>query len=357
MIDSLRYGGAERQFVNTLNYLPYETKVAIILQPQEPADLYPLLHSGTSVFWIGVRRRYLPYYIWKIACLLQQLRIDVLHTHMFYTNLYGTLAARMAKVPVVITAEHGKNLWKNTFHHWIERNIISPGSAVRICASEDILCIRRDMEGISPDKLMYIPNGTEIPAPVIRSDSRPVIIGTVGRFVAAKDYLTLIRAAAILRDASCEFRLYLIGDGPIRSELEREIAALELQPFVQMPGFQHDVGSWLARFDMFVMSSIREGQPVALLEAMASGLPVVATRVGGIPSTVQHGREGILVEPGDPAALATALRVLVDNFVKRRRFGEKARERVVREFSIQAVCDRYVKLYQTLWSRKTYAST
>jgi glycosyltransferase involved in cell wall biosynthesis len=356
MIGSLRFGGAERQFVNTLNYLPCVAKFAISLQSQESARLHAFLHREIPLFWIGARRRYLPYYVWKIACLLRQLRIDVMHTHMLWVSLYGAVAARMAGVPVVVTTEHGKNLWKNAYHRWIERALVSRIADMRICVSEDVLCIRRDREGIPSEKLIYVPNGTEIPAPIIRKNSKPVMIGSVGRFIEAKDYPTLIKAAAILRDSGREFRLYILGDGPTRPHLERDIAALELQSMVHLPGFQCDIGNWLTQFDVFVMSSIREGLPLALLEGMAYGLPIVATRVGGIPNSVEHGREGILVEPRNPDALAAALQMLIDDFSKRCEFGERARQRAMREFSIQTVCKQHIELYETIWSRNTHAS-
>ena len=245
MIGSLQYGGAERQLVNTLNHLACKGKFAIVLQPPTTNGLYPLLGKDVIVFSMRMRVRFAPYHLWKISRVLKKWRIDVLHTHMFWANLYGALAAKIAGVPKVVTSEHGKNLWKNTLHRWIERNVTSRIADTRICVTEDILRIRREVDGIPLRKLVYIPNGTEIPHRVTRNDSKPVIIGTVGRLVEDKDHLTLVQSAAILRDSGLEFRLYILGDGPERCELEQEIAALGLQSIVQLPGFQSDTGRWL----------------------------------------------------------------------------------------------------------------
>ena len=357
IIDSLRYGGAERQFVNTLIHLPDVRKTAIILDANPTVgQLDKLLPDSVSVYGLGVRLRHLPQCIWKLSRLLKKLRVDVVHTHMYWSSLYGVPAARIARVPVIVTSEHGRNSWKNASQRWLERAVISRWSDMRVCVSEDILQIRRDVEGISADKLIYVPNGTGIPEPVERGDSHPVVIGTVGRFVKEKDYVTLVRAAAHLRDMNRDFQLCLVGDGPLRPRIEQEIADLNLQKIVLLPGLQHDVSDWLRRFDVFVMSSIREGQPVALLEAMAHGLPVVATRVGGIPDTVKENWEGLLVDPSDPVALAKSLAELVDDSGRRRELGTRARQRVIGDFSIHKSCERYLKLYQRLLNRSGHGA-
>jgi glycosyltransferase involved in cell wall biosynthesis len=357
IINSLRYGGAERQFVNTLIHLPDVRKTAIILDANPAVgQLDKLLPDNVPVFGLGVRLRHLPQCVWKLSRLLKKLKVDVVHTHMYWASLYGVPAARIAQVPVVVTSEHGRNPWKSAGQRWVERAVISRWSDMRVCVSEDILQIRRDVDGIPADKLIYVPNGTGIPDPVKHTDSRPVVIGTVGRFVKEKDYITLVRAAAHLRDMNRDFQLYLVGDGPLRPSIAQEIADLNLQTIVQLPGLQHDVSNWLRRFDVFVMSSIREGQPVALLEAMAHGLPVVATRVGGIPDTVNQDREGILVDPSDPVALANALAELVDDPGRRRELGTHARQRVIQDFSIDISCERYLNLYQRLLNRSGHGA-
>ncbi|MDH3717921.1 MAG: glycosyltransferase, partial [Planctomycetota bacterium] len=352
IISSLHYGGAERQFVNTLVHLPGARKIAVTLTADPAMEaLGKLLPKDVRVFELGARARHLPLSVWKLARLLKEQQVDVVHTHMYWANLYGVLAARVAGVPVVVTSEHGKNPWKHAGHRWVERTIISRWSDMRVCVSEDILRIRRDVERVPADKLMHIPNGTGIPAPAEYKDARPVVIGSVGRFIEAKDHLTLVRAAAHLRDANREIKLFLVGDGPLRPRLEQEIADLNLQAIVQLSGFQQNITDWLRRMDVFVMSSVREGQPVALLEAMAHGLPVVATRVGGIPDTVSERQEGLLVDASDPAALADALAQLVDDPERRQALGTRARQRVVKDFSIQTSCQRYLDLYRGLLSR------
>jgi glycosyltransferase involved in cell wall biosynthesis len=348
MITSLRYGGAERQFVNLLNHLPCERKYVVLMRAESPTGLAPLLENDIQVFSLGVKRgRYVLSYVMRLARLLRQLGVDILHTHTFWPNLYGSLAVKLAGIPVFVTSEHGKNEWKTPVHRWVEQKVISGTANMRICVSQDILRIRRDVEGIPASKLVYIPNGTIVPEVKRRDDFRSVTIGTVGRLVKAKDYPVLIRAMKMLRDNGRDYKLIIIGDGPERETLQNEVRRLGLEDVVQMPGFQSDIDLWLQRFSIFVMSSIREGQPLALLEAMASGLPVVATKVGGIPETVQDGSEGIIVEPGNPKALANAIKAVAKNEM-RHQMGKKARERVRRDYSIDVVCAQYLDLYRRL---------
>jgi glycosyltransferase involved in cell wall biosynthesis len=286
--------------------------------------------------------------VWKLARLLKRNAIDVVHSHMYEANLVGVLAARLARVPVVVTSEHGKNPWKTRAQRWVERTVISRFAHRRICVSKDILEIRRDVDGVPERKLTYIPNGTEIGMAGVSPPRTRFVFGTIGRLVSAKDYATLIKAMGRLRDKGYPVHLYIVGDGPERAALESEIAALGLDSMIDLTGFQSDARAWLGRFHAFVLSSVREGQPMALLEAMASGLPIVATRVGGIPDTIAAGAEGLIVEPGDPAGLAGAMETLVLDEKTCQELGEGARARCRREFSIQAICDRYLQVYDAV---------
>jgi glycosyltransferase involved in cell wall biosynthesis len=152
----------------------------------------------------------------------------------------------------------------------------------------------------------------------------------------------------VLRDRGWSAELYVVGDGPERANLESEIADLGLASAIHITGMQSDTRAWLSRFHAFVMSSIREGQPMALLEAMACGLPIVATRVGAIPETIASGSEGLLVEPGDLEGLASAMETLLSDEKKRKELGANALRRCRNEFSIQASCDRHSSVYRAV---------
>ena len=181
------------------------------------------------------------------------------------------------------------------------------------------------------------------------------MVGSVGRLVGAKDYPTLIRAISILAHRGVDAQLEIVGEGLEREKIQSTIDAEQVGAHVKLVGIQSNVGDWLARWSIFASSSVEEGQPVALLEAMSAGLPCVATAVGGVPDTLSDGVEGIIVPPGRPDALADALEKLLSDGDLRERYGQAARERVIREFSIESLAGACKQIYETALARKASA--
>ena len=354
IIAGLSIGGAERHLVNLLNDMSCGYRAAIFLGavrtgPSFHQDLDPAIEQH----FVRIRRRSLPLGILKLASVLRKNRVNVVHTHMFESNLYGAIAARLAGVTVVVTSEHGENPWKGPFHRWLERRVISPLADTRFCVSPQILAIRRDVDGVPASKLRLAVNGT--PLPTIRdreSRSSIPVVGAVGRFIPAKDYAGLLHAVAELRSRGYKLSLYIVGDGPEARELREIVVKLGLEKTVQFPGLVADIEKWYRQFDVYVSSSVREGQPVALLEAMAHGLPVVVTDVGASSETVGPGEGGLVVPPGDPAMLADALGRLLDNADLRETLGRGARKRVERHYSVAAVAEMHETAYFELLSKR-----
>jgi glycosyltransferase involved in cell wall biosynthesis len=271
---------------------------------------------------------------------------------MFWSSFYGVTAARLAGVPVIVTSEHGKNLWKKRPHKLIEKYLISAFADIRLCVSTDIFNIRKNNDGVPENKLKVLPNSTYLPALNKKRPQQKVALGAIGRLIDAKDYPTLIQAAAILRRDKIKFILYIIGDGPLYSQLANMVDRYELNEYVKLTGWQSDVAYWLQKLDVFVMSSVREGQPLALLEAMAYELPVVATRVGGIPETITDGVEGLLVPSGCSKSMAAALKRVIQSNALRTKMGVKSREKVEKEYSIETNCSKLLNIYRSILARK-----
>ncbi len=353
VIGDLSIGGAERLFVNLCNALDVD-KVIVVLVGEADAtpNLRNDLHEDVEVCTVRVRQRSWIWDVWKLSRLFRKSGCDVVHTHMFWSNLYGSLAAGLAGVPVIVTAEHGRNEWKRNWHKWVEVNVISRYADTRLCVSQDILQRRRDEDGIPGDLLEMVPNGTIVP-PTVDGEKQANVIGSVGRLVDAKDYPTLIRAIGVLARRGSETRLEIVGEGLERKVIEETIRAEGVESRVTLTGSQTNVGDWLARWSVFVSSSVREGQPVALLEAMAAGLPCVVTAVGGVPDTLAHGVEGIVVPPQSPEALAAGIQKLLDSVELRNSYGRAARERVIREFSIDTLASKCQKIYTSALRSKS----
>lgn len=357
IIAGLGIGGAERNLVNLLNAMSCDFRAAVFLGRRKPGpSFHQDLDPGIEQHFIRVRRRSLPIGILRLASQLKAMRLDVVHTHMYGSNLYGVVAARLAGVPVVVTSEHGENPWKGPRQRWLERRVISPLADARFCLSPQILAIRRDSDRIPAAKLQLAINGTFVP-PARRREAanRVPLVGAVGRFIPAKDYPTLVEAAASLRDQGLQLELCILGDGPDMPAVRQLVAERNLEDMVQLPGMVTDVPEWYRRFDIYVSSSIREGQPVALLEAMAHGLPVVATDAGASAETVGDGGGGIIVPPGNAELLAQALARLLEDAALRESMGRQARARVEARYSVRAAAEFHERFYQELLTRSRVA--
>jgi glycosyltransferase involved in cell wall biosynthesis len=354
IISGLRVGGAERHLVNLMNALSCEYRACVFIgaPPDGPSfrdDLDPDIEQHV----VRIRRRNMPVGIVRLAAWLKKAEINVVHTHMYASNLYGCLAAALAGVPVVVTSEHGENPWKRSYQRWIERHVISAIADARFCVSPRILEIRRDRDGVPGSKLKLMVNGTVLPAAGTSGSANPVpVIGAVGRFIPAKDYPCLLRAVAELRRRGYELQLYILGDGAEFATVRDMVAELQLESIVSLPGTVSDMDSWYRRFDIYAISSMREGLPVALLEAMAHGLPVVATDVGAMSETVSDGEGGLIVVPGEPEKLANALARLLDDPDLRDQLGQGARQRIADHYSVEKVARLHEATYRQLLAGK-----
>ncbi len=347
VIGDLRIGGAERLFVDLFNALHCEKKIVVLLNSTQISEnLADCLDAGTKIYTIPVRKRSFVLDIFRLAKFLRAQKIDVVHTHMFWANLYGAIGSKMAGVPVTITSEHGRNEWKSAWHKWLEANVTSRLVDYRLCVSSDILEQRRDVDGVPGDKLRVVPNGTRVASSVRQERKAEMVIGSVGRLVKAKDFPTLVKAVAFLVEQGHPCRLQIVGEGPERKTIESAIISEGVQDVVELVGSQLNVNEWLSRWSIFASSSIQEGQPIALLEAMALGLPCVATAVGGVPDTLEDGLEGLIAQPGDPRGIARALARLIDDHQLRETLGSAAHRKVVNEFSIEVLAEKCQSIYQ-----------
>jgi glycosyltransferase involved in cell wall biosynthesis len=222
-----------------------------------------------------------------------------------------------------------------------------------VAVSADAAEIARVLERVPASKLMVIHNGIDLSFYRPSGDERRP--GTraicVARLDTIKDHETLLKAARKVADLRPDFRLDLFGDGPQRASLEELRGRLGLEQIVTLNGQASEVRHHLANSDLFVLSSRSEGISIAILEAMAVGLPVVATDVGGNREVVVHGQTGLLVPAGSPDALAEAMRALVDDPGRSSAMGRAGRDRVEREFDVRCTAARYEHLYQELLAR------
>ena len=301
-----------------------------------------------------------------IAAELRRRRVRIVHSYLFHANWFGTLAARLAGIPVVIVSKRSMDVYPRARDRWACRLVNRLADRVTAVAG----AVRDHVhatEGCPLEKIVVIPNGIDAearhrgaPAPVpvelpgIGDGDR--VVGTIARLVWKRGHEELLQAAALLRQADPAAKLVIVGDGPLRPSLEERARTLGLNGSVRFLGAIPDAARFLPRFDVFVLSSVLEGMSNALLEAMAAGRPAVATRVGGNTELVVDGETGFLVPPKDPQALADAVARLLRDPALARRFGEAARRRVESEFTLSTMVSRLEQLYDDLLAGSSRAA-
>ena len=271
---------------------------------------------------------------------------DVVHCHNIVPTLWGTLVARLAGVPCLLTTRHGPRVSneKTERRYWFAARWHRYVVAVTDAARADLAASRF----ADASKLVTVRNGADLPDATPPNEGFPdsgYTLVSVGRLVKEKGYEFLFEALALARREEAELRLRLVGDGPERNALEQRVRSLGLESAVCFLGTRSNVGYWLQHSDLFVISSVSEGLPISLLEALAMGRAVVGTAVGGVPEAVETARAGLIVPSRDPHALAQAILRLVRNPAERKAMEEHARRAYEEHFSIAPTGRQYQQLY------------
>jgi glycosyltransferase involved in cell wall biosynthesis len=292
----------------------------------------------------------------ELVRLLHRYRPDILHANSSKAGVLGRIAGFLAGVPIRVFTVHG---WAfaaypgltGRAYRWVDR-AVRPLTTMTICVSERERKLGLAAGTCDADRTVVIPNAVDVAGTqrLARAHRMRPLIVAVGRLKAPKDFVTLVRALGRLgRDS---FEAVIVGEGPDRARLEDEAESLGLNGTLRLAGERRDVRELLARADIFALASLSEGMPVSVLEAMAAELPVVASRVGGLPEQVVDGVTGLLVEPGDPDDLARALGRLVGDAPLRRRLGAAGRKRAEQAFDLDPFRHAHLELYSRELARR-----
>jgi glycosyltransferase involved in cell wall biosynthesis len=298
----------------------------------------------------GVR----PSLVLRLARLMREWAVDVVHVHNTKPLLYCAPAARLAGVTRVVYTRHGQR------HRATGRQNALFRMTTRLV--DDVVCVSEDggrrsiVEGIAPNRVCTVWNGVDVGrfAYAGPTGGGPAVM--VGRLSPEKDVATLLAATKMVVDQEPGFRLEIAGDGKCLAELGAQCTGLGLDEQVRFHGNVEDVAGLLGRASMCVLPSLTEGISLTLLESMARGLPVVATRVGGNPEVVEEGQTGILVRAQAPAELAEAMLKLYRDPALGRAMGCRGRKRVETHFDIRRMVAKYEEIYSGLRTRGTNGS-
>jgi glycosyltransferase involved in cell wall biosynthesis len=271
-------------------------------------------------------------------------RLALVHTWEIYSNVFGLAGAALARVPVRIGSRRGLNPDRRPSLRWLQR--LSYTAAHRIVANSRAAARQLEREGVPDSRVSVVYNGLDLDRFPDRLPCRKThrVLAVAGiRHVKGID--VLVEAAARVVAAVPDVRFVVAGDGPDRSKAEAQARALGVDRAFEFLGHRDDVPALMAEADVFVLPSRSEAFPNALLEAMAAGLPVVASRVGGVVELVEHGHTGLIVAPDDPDALAGSLIQLLRESARAAAIGAAARESVRARYSVDRMVQQFEALY------------
>jgi glycosyltransferase involved in cell wall biosynthesis len=283
-----------------------------------------------------------------LARYIRRHRIGLVHSFDFYSNAYGVLAGRLARTGVVIASQRDLGNLRTPAQQRINRMMLR--LAHHVLANSDAAAARvRQGAGVRQEHLVVVRNGVDtlrFRPRELNGDAQPVrVFGTVANLRPEKGLTDLVRATALVRGQHRDISMAIWGEGPLRPKLEALIQNLGLDDVVQLRGHAHDAAEALTTVDAFILPSLSESCSNSLMEAMAMGLPVIASNTGGNPELVLDGSSGLLVRPGDPTDLARAMAHLMDNSAFAAALGARAAQRARTEFSPSSMLAGIEALY------------
>src|SRR3989344_9134034 len=358
-------GGAQRYVVDLATNLPKDQYEVVVAAGGNGPLFGQLSAQGIVVSQLkNLARQINP--IKDIAAylelkkLIKSVKPDVVHLNSSKAGVVGSIAAAHAGVQKIIYAVHGfafnesVSAWKKWLYRLAERRSARYKHALIFISAFDRLT-SASLGLSSRQQLVTIHNGVNPPALLPQPQARQalglpvdkIIIGSIANFYPTKGLATLVRAVGIISQRQPMLHLALIGDGIERPALEAEIKRLGLADRVALCGQRPQPGQYLGAFDIYVCSSVKEGFPFSILEAMAAGLPIVSTNVGGILEMITNSATGVLVEPKDPQAMADAITSLLSDQIQVDRLGRQAQQAVREKFSLERMIKETTKVYQS----------
>jgi len=363
LISSSAFFGAERVVAELSKYSSQcgvKTVIGVLVQDQALIDLFRQAVSNpdvkiisfdgsSSLSWKVIK---------KIICAIKKYQINIIHSHGYKSDMYAFFVRKNFKARVSLIATNHNWIGmtaKELMYQFLDSQVLRRFDFV-IAVSRDV---REQMvcKGVKQERIDVIGNGIDIEDPDFDSFSLGArkklglgqdvyLIGCVARFTPEKAHIDLIHAFSEINKKDMNVRLVLIGDGPERRTLENECRKLGLADKVVFTGNRSDVRSLYVAFDAFTLVSKNEGLPMVLLEAMASALPVVVTKVGAIPTVIEHDVNGIIVLPSHPKEIANALLKCKSNSDFAKEIGTRARETVISDYSSKKMAQKYEVIYR-----------
>jgi len=368
LIAAPQIGGAERLLLTLADHIDaarFELALGVFVDAREERNDFfvEAQQHGVTLLPIEIKGAFDPGQLFKLLRILRSFRPDVLHAHGYKTNLFAFILARCTEIPVVATV-HGwlhstKKLTRKI--DTLNRRLLPYFDQVIAVSSQ----IEKELlrSGVPAKRLLQLNNVAAMqrrgvnqqPLPERRNPSAASfkMVGFIGRLEPVKGGADFIAAAAEILASTSKVKFVIAGAGSKKQNLQAQVHELGLETQVEFLGFVEDPAALLQQLDVYVLPSLDEGVPLSLLEAMAAGVPVVASRVGGVPEVIEAGVNGLLVPPRRPDLLAEAIKSCLDNPLEAEQRAGRAKQTVARDFSLERWIGCLQALYQELSQAKT----
>jgi len=359
IIHSLPADGAEQLLLDILRNSDWSRYRFLVCAISEGGPLVAEYERmGIPVTVLGKRFKFDFSALPRLVGLLRKEQVDIVHTHMFTAHAWGGTAAILANVPRIIATLHNTAFSKKRYMQWVER-FLARYIHKFIAVSKEAYDSAHEHERIPKSKMVTIINGVDldrfdVPVNVIGKkrelglvEDAPVV-GIIARLFPQKGHQYFLAAAELIAKERSDVQFLIVGDGVLRPQLERIVQQSELlRKRVHFTGVRRDIPEIMRVIDVFALSSLWEGLPVVLLEAMGMKRTVVATSVGGVPELITHGKTGLLVPPENPEALSSAIMSLLDNPDRAIELGMRAYARIKKYYSVQRTAYEYQRVYES----------
>jgi L-malate glycosyltransferase len=349
------WGGAEAVVYHLARGLQNNPGVKVHLVLLNYGRLYQLCtDAGIRTYVIDERKHGFVALACKLAKTAKNIKPQIIHSHRYKENILAAIAAPFVSFPRLVTTMHGISEVKASLYaktvSAIERLLITKCFSKVAAVSDDLRNYLIKHLGLPEGSVIRIYNGIDsVPGTKKKKENHAILtVGTAGRLVPVKDYTLLTEIARLTCAKFPDVRFIIAGDGPEMKSLKNRVDEYSLGDRFKLPGQIEDVGEFYASLDIYINTSVHEGIPMTVLEAMSFSLPVIAPATGGLTEIIENNKTGFLIEGRDPASFAAALEILINSPDTVRELGENACSRVHETFSVQRMVESYYSLYREI---------
>jgi len=353
LVNSSEIGGAEKSLLLLIDNID-RTKFEISIICFRGVGIFTdeLKIRNIPAFIFNIKKK--PFSLFNVYITIKRIKPDIIQSFLFISNIIGRIVGKLAGVKIIISSQRSVDKWRRWYHWKIDR-LTSKFTTIIISNSFSGKKVLIEKGKITPEKIIVIPNGVKIMDGKIPSlkkefgfEENSMVIGTVGNLREVKDHKTFIKAGSKISKNFQNIRFLIAGKGPLERELKKFAELSGIKNMIVFIGFIKEIEKVYSAIDIFVLTSFWEGCPLSVLEAMSFGIPVVSFSVGDAPYIIQNGKDGFVVKNRGFTELIEKIELLLKNETLRDKMGKNAKEKIMREFTVEKMGKRYTDVYLNL---------